>query len=115
MGGARYQFPAAIRRLNYWQFTPILFMLLMIARMEFRGYLPLWASSGWVSYGLVALMFGMIALARWHRVRLRRRVKRAGYMLCPDCLYSLEGEQGRCPECGRHFTANELRDAWAIL
>ncbi|MBX3315255.1 MAG: hypothetical protein KF902_00170 [Phycisphaeraceae bacterium] len=52
----------------------------------------------------------------------RRRAKRAGWQMCPVCLYDLSGD-GRssdadamrfvCPECGGRYDMDDLRTAWA--
>jgi predicted amidophosphoribosyltransferase len=47
---------------------------------------------------------------------LRRRLSRDLGMLCPGCRYVLSRlpSPGACPECGRPFTVESVREWWRV-
>ncbi|MCK6457673.1 MAG: hypothetical protein L6Q92_14230 [Phycisphaerae bacterium] len=62
------------------------------------------AEAAMVAFGLASLPIGW-ALQRWSA-----QIVFQDGTLCPGCMYSLVGNtSGRCPECGRAYTLDELR------
>ena len=63
-------------------------------------------------YGLFPLwvLIVIVGIAYFSRRKMREvlhwRLRFAGILLCPKCLYNLTGnESGRCPECGEGVDA----------
>ncbi|MEZ6242725.1 MAG: hypothetical protein R3B57_06740 [Phycisphaerales bacterium] len=50
-------------------------------------------------------------------LRIRKRVARANYLACPNCLFDLSDlvEPTRCPECGFDVRYLDLPAAWKAL
>jgi hypothetical protein len=73
----------------------------------------LWHAAGvgsWVALACLVIMAGL----GFVEGAIRRRAERAGYLLCPECSYSLEGvETGRCPECGDQFEVDVVKRRWS--
>lgn len=46
--------------------------------------------------------------------RMLGRVKKRGWNVCPECMYPLDqsASSGACPECGRGYTHEQLRETW---
>jgi len=65
--------------------------------------------------GLVVCIYLPTIHGTLHEASVRRRLKAAGYRLCPRCGYDLSGlgDEGACPECGRGFLAASLAEQWA--
>ncbi len=47
--------------------------------------------------------------------KMKQRVQEAFGLLCYYCEYDLRGspEEGACPECGKSFSKEQLRQKWA--
>ncbi len=60
---------------------------------------------------------GGILCIRRHRKHLFDRLEREGFLVCPDCHYSLAGHAGggRCPECGYAFTPESVVADWSAV
>ncbi len=78
----------------------------------FRGYLPPWMMrSGVLLAGFAGM--ALVAMALYRRMTFGTMLVRAAYLICPDCGYDLRGNpSGRCSECGRPFTPEELKAQW---
>ena len=65
---------------------------------------------------LYAVMLALRALRRRAKMRGRPVLKEQDYRICPECSYSLGGLEpiGRCRECGRIYSLEELRLTWQI-
>ena len=97
-----------------WRLAPTFFFLaaggflLLAATQTGPRNGRMWAL-GWAMW-CVAFVVGLILNEQ--RRRVLRRVVRADYRLCPDCLYPFGDDSGRCPECGRDYTLEEVREVW---
>jgi hypothetical protein len=58
------------------------------------------------------VIMGTSAIVRVAERRLRSRAARAGFRLCPDCMYELAELKGKCPECGRPYLLGEVQSMW---
>ena len=73
-----------------------------------------------ITMGLIGMltMFGMIAYIMIRQVRVTQMLKHAakhGFLLCERCNYPLtEIDGNKCPECGRAFDRERLRQSWYI-
>ena len=61
--------------------------------------------------------FPFYMIVRWasYGVRTRRKLNRHAWLLCPTCEHDLRGLEGDpliCPECGREWTAEQIRRSW---
>lgn len=65
------------------------------------------------AWWFIAIMVMAVVNVRYRMVGDRLLVRHE-WLLCPRCEYDLtqSGESGRCPECGRPFERDKLRDAW---
>lgn len=77
--------------------------------------------SRWATLGIFAvsiyILINTFFLAPRRRRRLAKFVWDHEFMVCPGCLYRLEGLilPRPCPECGRHNDRDELRRTWNEL
>ncbi|MBI1189341.1 MAG: hypothetical protein GC200_01485 [Tepidisphaera sp.] len=63
--------------------------------------------------GLVLMPYVLTGCITYARRAGLRALRVAHYSLCPKCRYSLLGlEQRKCPECGRPFHIETIRDYW---
>ena len=78
---------------------------------QHRAGWPTWVVAAVVEFALIGVW--MAVVVTWER-RLERRLRLAGYRLCPRCGYSLQGREGSiaCPECGRGCEMSEVERAW---
>ena len=70
----------------------------------------------WVGASLALAGALTIGLSVWlGEDRARAVLKRHNYALCTRCNYDLGAvpSPGRCPECGRAFEIEEVRERWA--
>ena len=60
----------------------------------------------------MVIAIGAVHFVRMHR--LCKRAQKAGCLACTACIYdlSLLPTEGTCPECGRAYTHDELRETW---
>jgi hypothetical protein len=80
-----------------------------------------WARlDGWTGFVLVMSLifvsiFGSLLPGRLAR-RSLNRVRRAGYRLCTECHYTLDGlgDTCDCPECGAKFDLEKAKVAWEL-
>jgi hypothetical protein len=98
----------------YIPFVNIPFTVCLFDRLWTRLWFPRWESPGRRAvYGLTLLFCAIL----WPGVliilpgvpwmwRYSRTAPRHGQ--CRGCGYDLRGSEGRCPECGRPFTREEL-------
>ncbi len=68
---------------------------------------------------LTVFAMGLLGMLLWGGRSLRRALKaeaqfRAGYILCPYCIYILDKHTWpqQCPECGAHHTREEVYNYW---
>ena len=86
-----------------------LLALLLVVRISFPpGHL-------FVTVLLLSILLYVPSLVLWLlRRRARKRLAAADFLLCPKCDYPLNhlGASGQCPECGKPFTAAQVRRTW---
>lgn len=105
----------AIHRVRRWYALPLLIVTLLTLQIWARGVLPEWAhpkNTPWLPPMVICSAYGTGSLVRRTERRLRKKAEVAGWLLCPNWVYPLAGEAGKCPECGRAFTRRDLRDEW---
>ena len=63
-----------------------------------------------------ASMFFALWAGHWHPIseNLVARAAAHDHLLCPECTYDLRtlGEMGTCPECGRAYEHEAIRERW---
>lgn len=81
-------------------------------------YLLLWGLTG-RQHPLGILVYALYLLYMWGgtkivKRRFEKRLRRADYLLCPECGYNLCGtaSPSRCPECGRAYDRDEVVTLW---
>lgn len=67
----------------------------------------------WMLYAQVLILIAIVILVARYRKAIRG-VKKQGGLACPECQYDLGPlpAAGKCPECGREYTHDELRQTW---
>lgn len=67
----------------------------------------------WHFFGVLGLLM-LCSTLPLERMTCEERLRRAEYLLCPECVYDLGGlpERGNCPECGLSHTRRDLREVW---
>ncbi len=72
-----------------------------------------WAVSLSVFFALMTVII-CLALLTGRRRAFFERLEKEGWLICPECHYSLAGhpDGGCCPECGFEFTPESLRADW---
>ncbi len=62
----------------------------------------------------IPLLVAAVAASCVLLARLRQRLAKCNFLLCPQCGYELSEflRQGRCPECGRRVDLVEVQAAW---
>ena len=93
-------------------------LMLLVGFAGFLGLLPVFRGKvGWVlSLQGVSLLL-MVVLTVWFIsgiLKMHREVRELKGLVCWQCGYCLHGlaEAGTCPECGKNYTAEELRRRW---
>jgi len=104
--------PMVLRRLRRWHFLALLCPASLLA-MDLAGvHLPRWLFALYLVFVYLGGIVIISLVVRCLEQRLRGRAQAAGWRLCPNCLYPLEGNEGICPECGRAYTIDGLKRDW---
>lgn len=104
--------PLLIRRARRWFAVALAlsFIGLQIALWSDRAAVD--SARVWLAVSIVALLFAAWAVASVAKRLARRRAAAAGWLICPECTYPLDRNEGNCPECGREYRKRDLRDEW---
>lgn len=71
-----------------------------------------WSTSAMALISASVIQVAAFCVIRRARRRLIRRAMQADGLLCTACLYQLERDSPRCPECGQHTSAHQCRLVW---
>jgi RNA polymerase subunit RPABC4/transcription elongation factor Spt4 len=81
---------------------------LVFACIDSRGpFLVTAALIGLCIASCVAMLVGVVK-----GTAIYRQVRAAKGHACPQCLYELTADAGRCPECGRHYVIEDVIREW---
>ena len=116
----RRQWPNTVYRLSGMNSSPSFFVFVcaLLAALLWAEYSGRAVLGGVIATTLFIWMIFEMWIRRSKRRRsLRKRIEDCDYLVCPICLYSLNGLglQGNCPECGQSFHQRSLPTVWREL
>jgi hypothetical protein len=107
--------PPAVRRWNRrhlviaWLYIALVVIKsILIVTIDYPGpYLAISIAAG-------AVAFAAIVLVATKRSRVLRKARQHEFLLCPQCVYILQGlpSEGNCPECGQPYTLDHVAVMW---
>jgi predicted RNA-binding Zn-ribbon protein involved in translation (DUF1610 family) len=110
--------PPVMRRGMYWFLCgTLVFVAIAVAIEVTRDVMGVrktrWLTLLTVAVGWVPLLV-LLPIWRWRTLGIRRLVRSSDYRVCIHCGYDLASlsENGTCPECGRPYEMEAVRDVW---
>lgn len=103
-------------RLTWWMSICLCVLYAtMFVNIWFRRFPPRnLFDSLWLTFAFLCVQIALSLAFRFRICFIRRRAVEWGGLLCKHCGYDLRStpEPGPCPECGKTFTDQGLKDYW---
>ncbi|MEO1277985.1 MAG: hypothetical protein AAFV77_03410 [Planctomycetota bacterium] len=106
------ELPEAVRRPMCWHaLTPVLALLALAVLIVLDATGVVGPPHAAAIFGIGGATIALCVLWRHLAVRALRRAAAADHLLCPECLYDLRtlDATGTCPECGRAYEHDAVR------
>jgi hypothetical protein len=110
--------PPVMRRGLQWFLAGSAVLVVLAIGVEVARDLMGIRKTRWITLATMAIgwtpFLVLLPIWRWRTLSLRRLVTSTGFRVCIHCGYDLSSlpESGTCPECGKQYEIEAVREVW---